>query len=66
MAMRCQPTNIVGVLYNGKKTIRQHFILHVTTSRHNTTNIGIKACFSLTNDHVESTDDVVHLHNIEC
>ena len=46
----------------------QHFILHVTTwevERHDTTNIGSELGFHCQMAHVESTNDVVHLHNIK-
>ena len=40
-------------------------MLHVTTTTHDTTNIGIELGFNWQMTHVESASDVVHLHIID-
>jgi hypothetical protein len=55
---------VLCVFYN-EITIWQHFTLHVTTLETCTTNMDIKLGFHWQMTHVESANDVVHLHNIE-
>ena len=48
-----------------KKLIRQHFMLHVTTSETWQNQYWLKTWFSLANNHVEFANDTIYFYNIK-